>query len=396
MINTNKNTQDYNSLSLLHSVEQPSEKIFMNESDVNEVCKIDYDEQDCKDVLMNVNGLPYILDDLANRDLDNELPVKKESFVYRRNLDHCKKLQISVKLFLKNDTIIEDEAFRKLLLEASKLYYLERKKADWLEKNYFPTTFERSRNVAKGEVVQFMMKNVNSGEMDRFKNIESLQMKYEDSLNYIANGGPNDSVGFFRGGMISIKVPSNYTNLDEWQLFIVQVHELVHAISNKSFAKIGIHLKNIPGSKHLNEAVTEIITFKIVSEHLEKGKTYINNEDRRTSVAQSGYYNQIVSLKNVLNKVPFEFFKDAMLNPDGLKKLELKFDQVFNGKQSFKDFAKKVSGYLHNLENGVEKKSAKVHHMSDYRTNGLRLSTNRGIKNVLSTTDHSSTESTEN
>ncbi|MDP3792456.1 MAG: hypothetical protein Q8Q89_01875 [bacterium] len=282
---------------------------------------------------------------LSGRNLKEELPVQEETFAYKRNLKECEKLKKSLAQLISRKKInLEDDLDLKLLDDASILLALERKKAQWLEENFYPPIFEKTIESAQGEVTQFMIKQVNVGKLDDFKDVLEAKIYFKDDLNYLIEGHKPESAGDISGRTITIRTPEYYTDKDEWRVYMVVVHELVHHISHHEFGRLGIEQNfSNPDFKEVNEAVTDILAFYIALDHIEKSKTHLQGQ-KKPSLLEMPYANYIAYVRLIFSKISVQYFLDALLNEDGLNKLISKFEQELGSKDEFIRFGKQIKG----------------------------------------------------
>lgn len=286
-----------------------------------------------------------VLNALAGRDLKNELPVEEASLGYRRNLQECGKLQRVVKR-IETKTKIDpnNPVDMELLRTGSRLLALELKKAEWLEKEFYPVVFRRAFRTAIGEVNQFLIKEKNLRVLDRFTDPEIAQTQFVDELNYLLHGHKPESAGDYRQGIANIRMPETFTDRDEWRVYNVIVHELLHHVSFQEMGRLGMRRSfEEPEYKELNEAVTEILAFTIANRHLEKGKTPLKGERQQPNLLDKRAYSEYtVFVKQIFKKVPLESFIDAMLNREGMDRLRNKFTEAFGDERALIDYGKKL------------------------------------------------------
>jgi hypothetical protein len=360
--------------------EMPRKKIAeIGPEELDEICSLDVQGSG---VFEHHRGQAVyaMLSALATRNLDNELPITQKTFRYKRNIEICKKLKFSVyKLIDKIETTgrINDSEDQQLWEDAGKLYLLERKKALWLEVNYYPDLYRKTIDVARGEVNQFLVKQKNLAILDNFPNALDINVYLKDELlySYLENG--DRTLGMYNGQDIYLKISDYYTEKDEWKIFLVAVHELLHAVSYQYEGRVGIHkLDADPDLREINEAVTEILSFIIASDHIYKQKTPLKGEVKNLDLSDMSYDNFTYVLKIMLTKVPLSYFTDAMLNREGLLRLSKKFDEVFKRKNGLIWFGNNLRN-LYNPSVSATKpteslfppkrKKAKIYNMEDYR-----------------------------
>ena len=118
------------------------EKIEIGPDELDDICSLDVDEAD-KSFFQNHNDrrmVRTILHSLATRNIKDELPISEATFRYKRNLKECERLKVSVYNLLDKKQIDKKKDVA-LLKDAATFLALERRKARWLEENYFPYVF---------------------------------------------------------------------------------------------------------------------------------------------------------------------------------------------------------------------------------------------------------------
>ena len=299
--------------------------------------------------------IPYVnvlLDHLQGRPISQELPIKDEIFAYKRNLKISKELKQKVARLL-NFPVKEgvdytaDELNQRKELEegALKLLILEKRKADWLEENYNLIVFAKTVKTSQAEVRQFLIKQLNVRELDKFTDPAQVEVVLQDELNYLLEGNPLDSGGNYSSGISYVRIPPEFTDKNEWDIFHVTVHELLHAVSFRNYERLGLHKHFAdPDFKEVNEAITETITYFIMKEHIESKKTYLQGQKQgKLYLSELSYSEYTSRLKEVTKKIPLHFFIDAMLNEKSLDKLEEKFTEEFDDPDALQKFAMKLS-----------------------------------------------------
>jgi len=202
-----------------------AEETTINPEDLDTICTLNVNETD-KNFFQNINDgnkIYAILHSLSARNIKDELPISEPTFRYKRNLEESEKIKISVYKLITKKQIDKNEDTG-LLEDAATLLELERRKAHWLEKNYYPSLYQRAVNSAKGEVNQFLIKQKNTALLERFTENKDVNINLKDELTYLVDGNDPDSAGVYSGGEIDIRVPSYYTGQDEWKIFLVSVH----------------------------------------------------------------------------------------------------------------------------------------------------------------------------
>ncbi|MCX6743397.1 MAG: hypothetical protein NT116_04140 [Candidatus Parcubacteria bacterium] len=299
--------------------------------------------------------IPYVsilLNHLQERPISQELPIKDEIFVYKRNLKISKELKQKVARLL-NFPVKEEADYTKdelsqrkgLESDTTKLLVLEKRKADWLEKNYNPIIFAKALKTSQAEVRQFLIKQLNVRELDKFTDPLQVEVILQDELNYLLEGNSPDSGGIYSYGTSYVRIPPEYIDKNEWDVFHVTVHELLHAVSFRNYERLGLHIHFAePDFKEVNEAITETVTYFIMKEHIESKKTYLQGQNQRKLYLSELSYSEYTSrLKEVTKKIPLHFFIDAMLNEKSLDKLEEKFAEEFDDPDALQKFAIKLS-----------------------------------------------------
>lgn len=308
--------------------------------ELDEICslRLAEDERQVFQCMADGKKISALLFSLSGRNLETELPVAEETFAYRRNLAECQKLKLSVVKLLGKKEIRRDEDAL-LLEDASKLFSLEARKAEWLEKKYYPALYGKALDAARGEVRQFLIKQKNLATLDNFPNMASVRINLKDELTYLMDGSNENSVGDYWAGSINISIPGYFTDQDEWKVYLVAVHELVHFSSFQDGGRLGIEDRFLdPDLKEINEAVTEILTFVIAQDHLANNKTSLIREDKNLALTSMAYEESTFIVKQILAKVSLTYFIDAMLNEAGLRNLSEKFAQVYGDENALLRF----------------------------------------------------------
>jgi hypothetical protein len=286
-----------------------------------------------------VDKLFGLLYSLSGRPITKELPIQEATFTYKRNLKECEKLKRSVFGLLSKSAISVDQDAKKLE-DASALLALESRKARWLEKNFYPKLFEKSIDLARAEVYQFLIRQKNAAKLDEFADIENIKINLKDELSYLADVNVLGSAGVYKGHEIDINIPPYYSPQDEWKIYLVAVHELLHHASYRGEGRIGIKESfSNQDFEELNEATTEILSYVVASDHLEKYKSHLEGQVKKLSLAEMAYQQYTFIVNNILPKIPMSYFTDAMLNKTGLDRLSKKFNEVFGGRQQLMKFA---------------------------------------------------------
>lgn len=310
---------------VVENAEEADELPKISAEELEEVCNLAVSDEEIAAAaeLIKKHGA-ILLDLLAERNLSTELPVAEETFIYRRNLTECEQLKKSIYKIFGQKPKDWESVSEADMRAAAKLLVLEQRKAAWLEQNYFPAVFARTLVAARGEVNQFLIKQKNTAELERFRLTTEVPIHLLDEINYVTRGAPPGSVGSYnaRGQEATISIPSYYTKTDEWKVYITAVHELVHHASHQQNYgdKIGLQLGSGTDVEQveLNEAVTQFVTFLIAEDHLKKAKTTLSQErNSKLSLFNMAYAEYTVILKNTFKKVPAQYFIDALLNYEG-------------------------------------------------------------------------------
>lgn len=369
-------------------IEEPSkerseqqETIEISPEELDKICSLEMEEKD-KHFFdnMEMDQVMSILMSLAGRNLEDELPISEKTFVYQRNIQECKKLKESINKFinivLSGKKDFDEEQLLLLLEDASKLLVLEKRKVSWLEKNYYPSLYRKSVDSARGETTQFLIKQKNLAHLDEFADIQDIDINLKDELTYLIDGNDPQSAGVYKRNEIDIRIPEYYTSEDEWKVYLVAIHELLHYASYQDRNRIGMHqLAENPDHQEINEGVTEILSYVVAKDHLEKLKTPLEGENRRLSIGDMAYDNYTYIIKTILPKIPLSFFTDAMLNEQGLDKLSRKFDEVFKDKNSLVLFSRNLKNLYtphnkrtHNKRSSeIINKGSKIIDIKDYK-----------------------------
>ncbi len=282
----------------------------------------------------NSNKVLPILESLLWRNLSEELPVEEETFLYQRNFQECRKLKHSVGKLLSSKNYQANSPFWNDFVA---LLALEKRKLEWLEDKIYPILYSTALEVARGEVNQFLIKYKNSEKLEEFRNLRETQVSFKDELSYLLEGNPSSSKGVISGNNISIRVPQKYNIGHEWKIFLTLVHESIHFISTER------EVRRVEGLAALDEAITQIVTYLIAIEYLEKGKTPLRGA-YRPSLYSMGYSEYIIVVYQLLSKIPLSYFVAAMLNSQDWEVLREKFQEEFGSEDS-------LAKYGENLQN---------------------------------------------
>ncbi|MCX6740057.1 MAG: hypothetical protein NTZ49_02415 [Candidatus Parcubacteria bacterium] len=332
--------------------------VVVSEEDLEEICDLEVPREETNRIVSSINWLTEIdeiepghfyrlLYDASTRNVSEELPIKEKTFRYRRNLNTVKKLRPAAYKLLNDSSLYKKEnndEMQKVANDLATFIALELKKAYWLEKEFYPIIFDKVLKTARAEVTQYLIKEKNLRKLDSFPDISSIPVRLVDILNYDLAGNPPDSAGVNKGYEIQVAIPSHFTDKDEWRVFWVVVHELVHSASYKNYERLGLHQNyNDPDFKEVNEAVTEMVTFFIMRDHLTNFKTSLMGERNHPLYLSNMAYSEYTALvKETLQKVPFKFFSDAMFNQDGLETLRKEFAKAYGNENALAEFALKL------------------------------------------------------
>ena len=339
--------------------ESPTENIAADPYELEEVCSLSVSEDEIrhKQVQLSQMGqedperFHLLLNILIERNYDKVLPIQEKSFNYQRYVQECERLKKSLgrlrtELRQKGTGPKRaQELSRNLSGDMAHLLVLQSRANDWLERSYFPALFEKTTNSAKGEVMQYLVKQKNTRTLNYFRPVDEAQIHFLDEVEYLASRVSNsvESAGCIQGNSIYVKVPNHYSEDDEWAIFHTLVHELVHHVSQHTYPELGI-ADSRSGADYdkLNESITELVTFTILKGHLEKQKTYLKGQKPK-KLNEMGYSEYIVIVRQILSKIPMEYFVDAMLNRGGIEALKSKFQEVYDDPEALERYADNLS-----------------------------------------------------
>lgn len=304
-----------------------------------------------------------IIDELASRKKES-VPLEdgvEQSFVYRRYLQLVDDFK-PVAMKLRDGKPLEADEIDTYVHYVT----LERQKADWLEKELYPKMYERAVNAARGEVMQYLLvqKNNSNAKFEEFPDIEHVRVRFQDSLTYALEQESPNAAGNYRSGadLVTLNIPAYYDMRDEWRVYVVAVHEHVHSVSDQSMAgKVGLDQQyREPNFRELNEAITEIVTYIIASQHEGRYKTPLNKTTReKPNVMQSGYADYIALTQDLFGKIPQQKFVDAMLTADGFQSLVASFEEAYDNPRALIDFAENLRDLYLSPEERARKKRKK-------------------------------------
>ncbi len=294
-----------------------------------------------------------VLYELETRSISDTLPLpeeEKNEFLYRRHVELAteRKAKVAEFLGLLLDGKMTVEKQNELLEHIIPYFGVELKKALWAQKEFYPKYFEHAIAQARGDVMQFLIgqANIEEAQLSEIRKIADAPITLKDPLIFhIDNPRLEHSTGgVCKGGKeIDLKIPTFFDQRDEWGVYLVAVHELVHSVStgmlqlgmweNGKFEEVGTEL---------NEAVTELVTYAIVNQHMQSEKQGLMGlTKQRADVRRSGYGEYVQEVQDTLGKISLQTYIDAMITYEGFKTLKDKFDEEF-GEGSLIDFARKL------------------------------------------------------
>ena len=338
-----------------------TENLAATATELEEICSLSIPEHEVRAYSYDIGDMfrndpkrfEMLMNALLSRNFDKVLPIQGESFVYRRYAQECNRLKQSIeqsrslmaRLAKEDPEKLADES-HKMVGNIARLLILQTRAAEWLEADYFPGLYEKAANTARGEVMQYLIKQKNTRNLDAFREVDDAKVHFVDEVEYIKRGlgkDPETSAGCIRGGDVYLKMPSHYSDSEEWDVFHVLVHELVHYVSLQDYSGVGISdYEGKVDYNMLNECVTELVTYVIMQGHLDQGKTYLKGQ-KKSDLMGMAYAEYVVIVKQVLSKVPIEYFVDAMLNWDGMEKLKNKFKEAFGDADALQRYAKNLN-----------------------------------------------------
>lgn len=286
---------------------------------------------------------------LVTRNFNEELPAETATFTYRRNLHECQRLKKSILRLEGKRLDFNDATTLNALEDASRLLHFELKKANWLEKEFYPVVFGKAINTARAEVNQFLIKQANTKGLERFRNAHAPKITLRDDLNYLLKGNPPESAGVYQEGYIVMRIPEHFTDRDEWRVYLIAVHELLHSVSHQDWGGVGLDKRSIdPDLEALNEAVTQLLTYRIALTHLDQERTHLRGQrQQRLSLTTMPYSEYTLIVRQIFSKIPMEYFTNAMLNQSGWNALRLKFKEEFGSEDAVIAYARNLrAAYL--------------------------------------------------
>jgi|GEM_PF-2318602 hypothetical protein len=297
--------------------------------------------------------LTLIISELANRKVADTLPVPKEEkdeFLYRRHVELAleRKAKTAEFIGLSADGKMTPEKYEELSEQMLIYFGIELKKALWTTEEFYPKYFEHAVAQARGDVMQFLVAQANADEagLDEIRKITDADIQLKDPLLfYIDNARLEEEAGgVYKGnGQIEIKIPTYFDQRDEWSVYAVAVHELIHSISSGRMEGHIFHDGRIEeGSTEMLEAVTELVTYAIVQQHLASGKQGLSGLTvQRADVRRSGYADYVEEVRGTLGKIPLQLYVDAMITVDGMGALIDAFNKEY-GKGYFLEIGRKL------------------------------------------------------
>ncbi|MBP7133846.1 hypothetical protein KBA73_01390 [Patescibacteria group bacterium] len=283
---------------------------------------------------------------LLTRNFEKALPIEQETFSYRRNVQECKRLQRSIGRLQGKSLETPDAETESAFTDLIQLAWLEQKKAYWIEPNYYTPLFRHAVDTACAEVNQFLVGQKNTRTLESFKSAHHRPVFLRDEFHYLLKGNPSTSAGVFHSmsGFIEVRIPEAASINDEWDIYLIAVHELIHGVSYVDGNRLGIDRMLLdPGLEKLNEAITQIITFAIASLHLEKRKSFLVGQNKqRLSLGNMPYREYTGIVRDFFAKIPQEYFADAMLNHGGWERLRAKFMEIAGNEHALILFARNL------------------------------------------------------
>lgn len=320
--------------------EEPEEVVSptIDKETLNEMCFLEIEAREMYDLpgllKSNPNLFANIIYRLAHRDFANELPVEAETITYKRNLEECAQLRLAAVKLL--DKMQKGEpvtsADRPLVDQAARLLTLELRKAKWTEQNYYPVVFQHAIDTAEADVMRFLVHEKNVNRLDELNDPDNYTagVNLDDPLSYVMAGHKPNSAGEYKGGKVSVCVPEYYTEKNEWDVYRVVVHEMIHHVSHFDQERLGLrHHQGEPNYNEINEAMTEILTFYVLNRRKNLDTGSLRGTPQNIALENLAYKEYTFIVTHIFSKIPDHYFADAMLNEDGFKRLRDKFDEVF-------------------------------------------------------------------
>ena len=298
----------------------------------------------------NPSAFYFVLQTLAAKGADYGLYIPeeyKDSFLYKRSEEEIKNIKPIVYKMIdsihKSNQLKHDEIDFE---SVSRLFAIQRKKAEWAENNIYNNEFQEVADHAIGDVNRYLLEFYNSDDKnENFKAAQDgLNIMFKDELIYYYEGNviENDTAGINRGNDVVIKMNTDMPQWEEWKIYKVLVHEIIHKVSYRDSSRLGLHLYDESSEGYnqveLNEAITEIVAAGIATKHYEDNESEIKGQSK-VELNESGYFKYIVIAKTIFSKIPQKYFVDAMLTDDGFSNLQDKFKQEFGSVDELKRFA---------------------------------------------------------
>lgn len=152
----------------------------LHSDELDEICNLDISNEEMNRVFSDITQLEQkrpgtvqtLAHLLAERNVSSELPIKGETFLYKRNISECKKLKMDAMKLIDAATNNKDAKTGEVTITEDhmnsllRFLVIENRKAEWLEHKYYPSLFGEAVEVARAEVRQFMVKKKNLGKTD--------------------------------------------------------------------------------------------------------------------------------------------------------------------------------------------------------------------------------------
>jgi len=357
--------------------EMPTEDLVATPEDLDRLCNLSLSQYEVKrerdDLVRMAQHEPKqfvaVASALIGRDYNRLIPIQEETFSYKRFVQECERLKKSLRslqsqMLAKNITKEElQELNAEAFNDSARLLALQSKAQEWLSSHYFPKVYERAENTARGEVMQYLIKQKNTRQLDAFRHVDGARIHFLDEIDYLREHYSDDaenSVGCIQGGEVRVKVPTYFSDTEEWQVFHTLVHELVHYVSRHELGKVGIsdYTEDTDYTK-LNECVTELVTYTIIQAHTSGKKTFLKGQ-KEEDLLNMSYAQYIIIVKQILSKIAIEDFVDAMLNDEGMERLRGKFGEVFDDPNALEKYATTLKdSYLSSKDRAAKNEAKK-------------------------------------
>lgn len=281
---------------------------------------------------------------LVNRDFENEIPLEVgDNFFVERNKKECLELVKEVKRAI---GLMREGKFNDIdVVSIAKLFAIEKRKADWLSENYYPKVFEKAIEHSTGDINRFLIdyKNVGVEKPEDFPETRSSShISLIDDLSYVLVANDLASIGYFSGKSVVLRMHSGMKKRDEWKVYNTLVHELVHRISFRDNERVGVRLKyEDPSFEEINEAITELITAGIANKHFDLDYSDMKSQEK-IPLDRRAYFKYILVVKTIFDRIPFDYFVEAAMKKNGLDELEKKFEEVFKGEKTLREFGENL------------------------------------------------------